>query len=51
MMCFEDDRTVKYICDLLKFQTVWCKSRGFELPRGGVRTHGRTDGVGGRTEE
>ena len=36
--------TVKYIGDFLKFQTVWCKSIGFELPRGGGRTHGRTHG-------
>ena len=34
--------TVKYIGDFLKFQTVWCKSIGFELPRGGGRTHART---------
>ena len=34
---------IKYIGDFLKFQTVWCKSIGFELPRGGGRTHGRTD--------
>jgi len=40
--------TVKYIGDFLKFQTVWCKSIGFELPRGGGRTHGRTHA---RTEE
>ena len=41
--------TVKYIDDFLKFQIVWCKSIGFELPRGGGRTHAaRTDG---RTEE
>ena len=40
--------TGKYIGDSLKFQTVWCKSISFELPRGGGRTHGRTDG---RTEE
>ena len=26
----------------MKFQTVWCKSICFELPRGGGRTHGRT---------
>ena len=36
--------TVKYINDFLKFQTVWCKSIGFELPRGGGRTDARTDG-------
>ena len=36
--------TVKYIGDFLKFQTVWCKSIGFELPRGGGRTHARTHG-------
>ena len=35
---------VKFICDFQKFQTVCCKSIGFELPRGGGRTHGRTDG-------
>ena len=35
--------TVKYIGDFLKFQTVWCKSIGFELPRGGGRTDARTD--------
>ena len=35
---------VKYICDFHKFQTVWCNSIGFALPRGGGRTHGRTDG-------
>ena len=34
----------EYISDFLKFQTVWCKSIGFELPRGGGRTHARTDG-------
>ena len=34
--------TVKYTYDFLKFQTVWCKSIGFELPRGGGRTDGRT---------
>ena len=36
--------TVKYICDFLKFQTVWCESIGFELPRGGGRTDARTHG-------
>ena len=34
---------VKYIGDFLNFQTVWYKSIGFELPRGGGRTHGRTE--------
>ena len=34
--------TVKDIRDFLKFQTVWCKSICFELPRGGG-TDGRTD--------
>ena len=28
----------------MEFQTVWCKSICFELPRGGGRTHGRTHG-------
>ena len=31
--------TVKYIHDFLKFQTVWCETIGFELPRG----RGQTD--------
>ena len=35
--------TVKYISDFLKFQTVWCKTIFFELPRGGGRTDARTD--------
>ena len=41
--------TVKYISDFLKFQTVWCKTICFELPRGGgrtdARTHARTHGA------
>ena len=35
--------TVEYIRYFLKFQTVWCESIGDELPRGGGRTHARTD--------
>ena len=54
MVCFEDlTKKVSMLCcvlratgakyckihsDFLKFQTVWCKSIGFELPRGGGRS-------------